>query len=161
MNSVQFSQLLSHVRLCNPMDYSPPGLPVHHQHPELMQTHFHWVGDAILCRSLLLLTSISPSIRVSSNESVLHSRWPKYWSFSFHISPSSEYSGLLSFRMEWLDLLAVQGTLKSLLQPQFKSINSSALSFLHSPTLTSIHNHRVNHCFNWTDLSWQGNISAF
>ena len=145
MNSVQFSQLLSHVRLCNPMDYSPPGLPVHHQHPELMQTHFHWVGDAILCRSLLLLTSISPSIRVSSNESVLHSRWPKYWSFSFHISPSSEYSGLLSFRMEWLDLLAVQGTLKSLLQPQFKSINSSALSFLHSPTLASIHDPWKNH----------------
>ena len=116
MNSVQFSQLLSHVRLCNPMDYSPPGLPVHHQHPELMQTHFHWVGDAILCRSLLLLTSISPSIRVSSNESVLHSRWPKYWSFSFHISPSNEPPWLISFMMDWLDLLAVQGTLKSLLQ---------------------------------------------
>ena len=86
----------------------------------------------ILC-SLLLLPSIFPSIRVFSNESVLHIRWPKYWRFSFNISLSSEYSGLISFRMDWLDLLVVQGTLKSLLQ-QFKSINSSVLSFLYSPT---------------------------
>ena len=85
----------------------------------------------ILCHPLLLPPSIFPSIRVFSNESVRHIRWPKYWSFSFNISPFSEYSGLISFRMDWLDLLAVQGTLKSLLQPQFKSINSSALSFLY------------------------------
>ena len=96
----------------------------------------------ILCCSLLS-PSVFPSIRVFSNESVLHIRWVKYWSFS--ISPFKEYSGLISFRMVWLDLLAVQGTLKSSPTLQFKSINSSALSFLHSPTLTSIHDHRKNH----------------
>ena len=99
----------------------------------------------ILCRPLLLLTSIFPSIRVFSNESALRIRWPKYWSFSFSISPSKEHPGLISFRMDWLDLLAVQGTLESSPTPQFKSINSSALSFLHNPTLTSIHDHWKNH----------------
>ena len=107
----------------------------------------------ILCRPLLLLPSIFPSIRVFSNELVLHMRWPKYWSVSFNISPSNEHSGLISFRMNWLDLLAVQGTLKNLLQhhtskasiQKKKSINSSALSLLHSPTLTSIHDHWKNH----------------
>ena len=83
----------------------------------------------ILCHPLLLLPSIFPSIRVFSSQSALHIRWPKYWSFSFNISPSNEYSGLISFRMDWLDPLAVQGTLKSLLQPQFKNINSLGLSF--------------------------------
>ena len=103
----------------------------------------------ILCRPLLLPPSIFPSITVFSNESVLHIRWPKYWSFSFSISPSNEYSGLISFRMDWLDLLAVQGTLKSLLQHHSsKSINSLALSFLYRPTLTSIHDHWKNHSFN-------------
>ena len=82
----------------------------------------------ILCRPLLLPPSIFPSIRLYCNDSVLHIRWPKCWSFSFSISPSSEYSGLISFRMDWLDLLAVQGTLKSLLQPQLKSTNSSVLT---------------------------------
>ena len=101
----------------------------------------------ILCHPLLLLPSIFPSIRVFSNESVLHIRWPKYWSFSFNISPSSEYSRLIFFRMDWLDLLAVQGTLKSP-TPQFKSINSLALSFLYSPTLTSIHDYGKNHSFD-------------
>ena len=100
----------------------------------------------ILCRPLLLLPSIFPSIRVCSNESALHIRWPKYWSFSFNISPSNEHPGLISFRMDWLNLLAVQRTLKSPLQHHsFKSINSSALSFLYSPTLTSIHDHWTNH----------------
>ena len=109
----QFSsvQLLSRVWLCDPMDCSTPGLPVHHQLPEPTQTHVHWVGHP-----LLLLPSIFPSIRVFSNESALHITWPKYWSFSFNISASKEHSGLISFRMDWLDLLAVQGTLKSLLQ---------------------------------------------
>ena len=95
----------------------------------------------ILCQPILLLPSIFPSIRVFSNESALCIRWPKYWSFSFSISPSNEYSGLISFRTDWFDLLAVQGTPKSLLQHhrQFKSINSLALSFLYSPTLTSVH----------------------
>ena len=102
----------------------------------------------ILCHPLLL-PLIFPRIRIFSNESVLRIRWPKYWSFSFSISPSNEYSGLISFRMDWLDLLAVQGTLKeSSPTPQFKSISSSALSFLHSPTLTSIHDHWKNHSFD-------------
>ena len=99
----------------------------------------------ILCRPLLLLPPIPPSIRVFSNESTLRMRWTKYWSFSFSIIPSKEIPGLIAFRMDWLDLLAVQGTLKSSPTPQFKSINSSALSLLHSPTLTSIHDHRKNH----------------
>ena len=98
----------------------------------------------ILCRPLLLPPSIFPSIRVFSNELVLCIRWPKYWSFSFNISPSSEYSGLISFRMDWLDLLTVPGTLKSS-PTQFKSINSLGLSFLCSPTLTSIHDYWKNH----------------
>ena len=101
------------------MDCSTPVLPVHHQLPEFTQTHVHGVSDAsdhlVLCRALLPL-SIFSSIRVFSNESVLRIRWPKYWSFSFSISLSNKYSGLTSFRMDWLDLLAVQGTLKSLLQ---------------------------------------------
>ena len=109
------------------------------------QTHVYRVGDAIQpSHPLLLPPSIFPSIRVFSNESVLHIRWPKYWSFSFSISPSNEYSGLTSFRIDWLDLLAVQGTPKSLLQ-HHKSINSSVLSFLYSPTFTSIHDHWKNH----------------
>ena len=95
----------------------------------------------ILCHPLLLLPSIFPSTRIFSNESVLRIRWPKGWSFSFSLSPSNEYSGLISFRMDWLDLLAVQGILKSLPTPQFKSINSLALSFLYSPTLTSTHDY--------------------
>ena len=97
----------------------------------------------ILCCPLLP-PSIFPSIRVFSNESALHIRWPKYWNFSFSIILSNEYAGLISFRMDWLDLLAVQGTLKSLLQ-HFKSINSLALSFLYSPTLTSMHDYWKNH----------------
>ena len=96
----------------------------------------------ILCRPLLLLLSIFPSMRVFSSESVLRIRWPKYWSFSINISPSNEYSGLISFRIDWLDLVEVQGkTQESSPTPQFKSINSSALSFLYSPTLTSIHDY--------------------
>ena len=97
-----------------------PGFAINHQLPELTQSHVHQVGDAIQpshpLSSLLLLSSIFPSIRVFSNELVLCIRWPKYWSFSFSINLSNEYSGLISFKMDWLDLLAVQGTLKSLLQ---------------------------------------------
>ena len=98
----------------------------------------------ILCRPLLFLPSIFPSIRVFSNESALHIRWPKYWSFSFSISPPNEYSELISFRMDWLDLLAVQGTLKSLLHTTFKNINSLTPGFLYSTTLTSIHDYWKN-----------------
>ena len=99
----------------------------------------------ILCHPLLLLPSIPPSIRVFSNESALHMRWPKYWSFSFSISPSNEHPGLISFRMDWLDLWSPRDSQESSPTPQFKSINFSALSFLHSPTLTSIHDHWKNH----------------
>ena len=96
---------------------STPGLPVHHQFLESTQTHVHRVRDAIQpSHPLLLLPLIPPSVRVFSSESALHMRWPKYWSFSFSISPSSEHPGLISFRVDWLDLLAVQGTLKNLLQ---------------------------------------------
>ena len=103
----------------------------------------------ILCHSLLLSPSIFSSIRVFSNESVLRIRWPKYWSFSFSISPSSEYSGLISFRMDWLDLLAVQGTLRSLLQHHSsKASVFFVLRFLYTPTLTSIHDYWKNHCFD-------------
>ena len=102
----------------------------------------------ILCHPLLLLPSIFPSIRVFANELALRIRWPKYWSFSFNISPSNKYSGLISFRLDWLDLLAVQGTLESSPTPQFKSIHSLALSLLYSPTLISIHDYWKNHSLN-------------
>ena len=103
--------------LCDPMNCSTPGLPVHHQLLESTQIHVYWVGDAIQpSHPHLLLPLIFPSIRVFSDESALHIRWPKYWSFSFNISPSKEHPELISFRMDWLDLLAVQRTLKSLLQ---------------------------------------------
>ena len=100
------------------MNHSTPGLPVHHQLLESTQTYVHWVSDAIQPSHppLLLLPSIFPRIRVFSNESALHIRWPKYWSFSFNISPSNEHPGLISSRIYWLDLFAVQGALKSLLQ---------------------------------------------
>ena len=102
---------------CDPMDCSTPDFPVHHQLLKLTQTHVRWVGDAMQpFHPLLLLPSIFPSVRVFSSESVLCIRWPKYWSFSFSISPSNEYLGLISFRMGYLNLLAVQGTLKSLLE---------------------------------------------
>ena len=118
------------------MDYSMLGLPVHHQLLELLKlmsiVSVMQSKHLILCRPLLLLPSIFPSIRVFSNESALHSRWPKYWSFSFNISPSNEHPGLNSFRMDWLDLLAVQGTLKSLLQHHI----SKASILWHSAFLT-------------------------
>ena len=113
----------------------------------------------ILCHPLLFLPSFFPSIRVFSSESALCIKWPKYWSFSFSISPSKEHPRLISFRMDWLDLLAVQGTLKSLLPtPQFKSINSLALSFLHSPTLASMHDHWKNHSL--TRLTFVGKVMS-
>ena len=112
----------SYPTLCNPMDCSTPGFRAHHQLPELAQTHVHQVGDAIqpsamtLCHPLLLLLSVFPSNRVFSSEAILCIMWPKYWSFNFSINPSNEYSGLISFRVFWFDLLAVQGTLESLHQ---------------------------------------------
>ena len=147
------------------MNCSTPGLPVHHQswsslrfssiESVMPSSHF------ILCHPLLLLPSIPPSIRPFSNESTLRMRWTKCWSFSFSISPSNEPPGLVFFRMDWLDLLAVQGTQESSPTPQFKSINSSALSLLHSPTLTSIRDYWKNHSLDQMDLYWQSNVSAF
>ena len=118
---VQFSSVSqSCSTLCDPVNCSTPGLPVHHQLPEFTQTHVHRSmmpsNHLILCCPLLLLPPVPPSIREFSNESTLHMRWPKYWSFSFSNSPSNEHPGLISFRMDWLDLFAVQGTLKCLLQ---------------------------------------------
>ena len=116
----------------------------------------------IPCHPLLLSPLIFPSIRVFTIESVLHIMWPKYWSFSVSISPSTEYSGLISFRIDWLNLLAVQGTLKSLLQlHSSKALIFLMLSFLYSPTLTSILDYWKNHSFDQTDLCWQSNVSAF
>ena len=139
LSIAQFSSVrsLSLVRLCDPMNCSTPGLPIHHQLLEFTQTHFQRVSDAIqqlhLCCPLLLQPSIFQSIRVFSNESALCVRWPKYWSFSFNISPSNEHPGLISFRMDWLDLLTVQRS-----RVFFNS-------FLYSPTLTSIHDYWKNH----------------
>ena len=114
----------------------------------------------ILCLPLLLLPSVFPSIRVSSSKSVL-CMWPKYWSVSFRISPSKENSGLISFRIDWFDLLAVQGTQEFSPTPQFKSINSLALSLLYGPTVTSRHDYWKNHSFDFMDLCQQSNVSAF
>ena len=115
----------------------------------------------IFCHPLLLLTSIFPSIRVFSNESALHIRGPKYWSSSFSTSPYKEYSGLISFRIDCFDLLAVQGIFKSSWPSQFKSINSSVLSLLYGPTFTSVHDYWKNNSFDYTDLCRQNDVSAF
>ena len=118
----QFSsvQSLSCVRLCNPTNHSTPGLPVHHQLPESTQTNVHCISDAIQ-PSHPLSSPSPPALNLSQHQGLFkwvssHIRWPKYWSFRFNINPSNEYSGLISFRLDWLDLLAVQGTLKSLFQ---------------------------------------------
>ena len=144
----QFSSVAqSCLTLCDPMDCSTPGFPVHHPTLKLMSIKSVMPSNhLILCPPLLLLSLIFPSIRVFSNESVLHIRWPKFWSFSFSISPSNEYSGLISFMIDWLDLLAVQGTLKSLLQ--------------HHSSKASIHWHsaffivQLSHPYMTTGKTW-------
>ena len=133
----QFNSVQSCPTLCNPMNRSTTGLHVHHQHPELHKLmpieSVMPSSHLILCHPPLLLTPIPPRIRVFSNEStLLHIRWPKYWSFSFSISPSNEHPGLISFRMDWLDLPKVQGTLRSLLQHH----SSKASIFRHSAFFT-------------------------
>ena len=134
------------------MDCSTPDFPVFHHLPELAQNmSIESVipsNHLILCHPLFLLPSIFPSIRVFSNESAIRIRWTKYWSFSFNGRPFNEHPGLISFRMDWLALLAVQGTQESSPTPQFKSINSSVVSFLYSPTLTSIRDYWKNHSFD-------------
>ena len=153
-------QSLSCVWLCHPKVCSMPGLPVHHQLLGFTQTHVCWVSDAsnhlILCHPLLLPPSIFPSMRVFSNLSILRIRWPKYWSFSFNISPSNEYSGLISFRMNWLDLLAFQRTLKSLLQHH----SSKASILWHSAffTVQLSHPHLTFTGIKQSKLAWQGRL---
>ena len=159
VSSVQFSSVHS-LWLGDPMDCTMPGFPVLHHLWSLLKLmsiesamlSYH----LILCHPLLLLPSIFPSIRVFSNESVLHIRWPKYWNFSFSICSSNEYSGLISFRMDWLDFLAVQGTPKSLLQQQSSNVNSSALSLFYCLNLTSMRDSWQNNC-DKMDLCWQNN----
>ena len=150
--SVQFSSVAqSCLTLCHPMNRTTPGLPVHHQLPEFTQTHVHWVDDAI--QPFHPLSSPSPpAFNLSQHQGLfkwvpfsLPIRWPKYWSFSFNICPSNEHSGLISFRMDWLDLLAVQGTLKSLLQHHSSKASILRHSAFFSPTLTSIHDYWKNH----------------
>ena len=137
------------------MDWSTPGFPVHHQLLELTQAHVHWVGDAIQPSHPLSFTS-PPAFNLSQHQGLF--KWvssshqvAKVLEFSFNISPSNEYLGLISFRMNWLDILAVQGTLKSPPTAQFKSINSSAFSFLYSPALASIHDYwKTKALTRWT-----------
>ena len=150
---VQFSSVAqSCPTLRDPIDYSMPHFPVHHQYPKFIQTHVHRVSDAIQqshhLSPFLLPPSIFPSIRFFSNEPILRIRWPKYWSFSFSISPSNEYSGLISFKIDWLDLPAVWGTLKSLLQHHSSKTWILRHSAFYSPTLPSIHDYWKNHSFD-------------
>ena len=148
--SVQFSSVAqSCPTLCDPMNHRTPGLHVHHQLPEFTQTHVHRISDAIQpahpLSTLLLLPPIPPSIRVFSNESTLRMRWPKYWSFSFSISPFKEIPGLISFRMDWLDFLAVQGTLKRFFSTTVQKHQFFGAQLFLCPPLTSIHDYWKNY----------------
>ena len=141
------------------MECSTPGYPVHHQLPELAQTHVLQVGDTIQ-PSHPLSSPSPPAFNLFQHQSLF--KWvssshqvAKYWSFSFNTSPSNEHPGLISFRMDWLGLLTAQETQESSATPQFKRISSSALSFLYSPTLTSINDYWKNHSFDKMDLCWQ------
>ena len=145
------------------MNHRTPGLPVHHQLLESIQTHVHWVGDAIhliLCCPLLLLPSIFPCLRVFSNEAALQIRWPKYWRFSFSISPSSDYSDLISLRLIWSPCCP-RDSQESSPAPQFKNINSLGFCLLYSPALKTVHDHWEDHSLDYTDLFWQSNVSTF
>ena len=159
---IKFFKSLSHVWLfAIPWTASMPGFRVLHYLPEFAQTHVIKsvipFNHLILCHPLLLLTSVFPSIRVFSGGLALHIRYPKYWSFS--ISPSNEYSGLITFTIDWFDL-AVQGTLKSLLQ-HHSSRASIIQCLLNGPTLTSVHDYWKNHSFDCTDFCQQSDVFAF
>ena len=147
------------------MNHSTPGLPVHHNSrspPKSMSIESLLPSNhLILCRPLLLLPPTPPSIRVFSNESALRIRWPKHWSFSFNISPTNEHPGLISFRMDWLHLLAVQETLKSLLQHHSSNVSILWHAAFFIVQLTSIHDHWKNHRLDQMDLCCQSNVSAF
>ena len=146
----QFSSVTqSFLTPCDLMNCSTPGLPVHHQLPETTQNHVHRVSDAIQPSHPLSSPSL-PALNVSqhqglSNESALRIRWPKYWNFSINISPSSEHPGLISFRMDWFDLLAVQGTTRVFSNTTVQKHQFLGTQFLYSPTFTSIHDHWKNH----------------
>ena len=152
--------------LCDRMDYSTPGFPVHHRLPELTQTHVHWVSDCHLTisSSVVPFSSRLRSFPVSGSfpmSQFFASGGQSIGVYSFSLSPSNEYSGLIFFRIDWFDLLAVQGTLKSSPAPQFEGINSSMLSLLYGPTLISIHGYWKNQSFDYMDLCWQSDVSAF
>ena len=162
-------QLLSPVRLRDPMHCSMPDFPVLHCLPKFAQTRAHWVTQPSHPLSpLLLLPSIFPSLRVFSSESALHTRWPKYQNFSFNTNPSNEYSVLIFFRIDWLNLLTVQGTLKSLLNATvwkhqffcaYMTTGKTIHDYMDHPT--SIHDYWKNHNFDHMDHCWQSDISAF
>ena len=161
---ISFSSLKLCLTPCDPMDCSTPSLPVHHQFPELAQTHVHQVSDAIQ-PSHPLLSPSPPAFNPSQHQGLF--QWvssshqvAKVLEFQFNFSPSNEYSGMISFRMDWLDLVAVQGTLKSLFQ-HHNSNTSSALSFLYGPTLTPIYDYWKNHIIDYMDLCWQSDVPAF
>ena len=163
INSFSSVQLLSHIWL-----FATPWtvlFSVLHQLPELAQTHVYWVHDAIPL-SHPLSSPFLPAFNFSqhqslSNESSLHISWPKYWSFSFSISASNEYLGLISFRILVGSPCSPKDSQESSPTQQFKSISSSVLSFLYGPNLTSIHDYWKSHRFDWTDLCWQNNGSSF
>ena len=162
----QFSSVAQlYPTLYNPMNGSTPGFPVHHHPQTLLKlmsiesvTPF---SHLILCHSLFLLPSIFPSIRVFSKQSVLHIRWPKYWGFSFSISPFNEYSGLISFSIDYCQYLTSKRFSRVFPAPQFKGINSLALRLFYCPVLTSVHDYWKNHSFDYMDLCRQSNASAF
>ena len=162
-----FSVTNSYPTLCNPMNWGMPGFPVLHYLPGFAQTQVHWVSDAIQPPHPMsppsppALPSVFLSISAFSSKLALCIRWPKYWSFSFSTSPSNEYSGLISLKIDWLDLLVVQGTLKSLLQHHSFKASTSALSLLYGPTLTSVHDYCKNHSFDYIKFCQQSDVSAF
>ena len=147
------------------MGCSMPGFPVLHHLTEFAHNYGHWVSDAIQpshsLSSLLFLPSIFPSIRVFSNELALHIRWPKYWSFSFSNSPCNEYSGFISFRIDWISLQSKGLSRESSLASQFNGISSSVLSLFYFTALTCVHDYWKNHSFDCVDLCRQNNVSAF
>ena len=169
---VQFSSVPQLcLTLCDPMDCSTPGFPIHHQTspsssrslPKLVSIESAMPSNhLILYHPLLLPPSIFPNIRVFSNESALRIRWPKYWSFSFNISPSNEYSGMISFRKDWLDLPAVQGILKNLLQHHNSKASILQCSDFFMVQLSHLyHNYWENHSFDHTEFCWQNDAFTF
>ena len=147
--------------VCDPMDYSTPGLPVRHQLSEFAQTHVHWVGDATQPSHPLSCPS-PPTLNLSQHRSLLQGvRWPNYWSLSFSIRPSSEYSGLISFRMDWLDLLAFQGTLKHCLQHHSSKASVLWCSAFFVIQPSHLYMTTGKNVTDDTDLCWQNNVSIF